>query len=78
MAANRTSRINRRILNSKRHTVGYVITGGRRVTRDQAVNMAHRGELSGVRVVRGTRSEYIQSTTSRSLQDLPVVIENSR
>lgn len=78
MAANRTDRINRRILNTKRHTVGFVITGGRRITREQAVVLARRGELSGVRIVRGPTGEYVQSTTSRSLQDLPTVIENSR
>tara|TARA_B100001778_G_scaffold334029_1_gene344084 strand:- start:10337 stop:10612 length:276 start_codon:yes stop_codon:yes gene_type:complete len=73
-----TARINRRILNTKRHTVGYIITGGKRVTRDQAVRLARRGQISGVRVVNGPTSAYIQSTTKRSLQDLPITLESDR
>lgn len=69
-----TARINRRVLNKKRHTIGYVITGNKRVTRNQAVTLAKRGQLSGVRVVNGRTSNYLQSTTSRSLQDLPVTM----
>lgn len=72
-----TARINRRILNTKRHTVGYVITGGERVTRDQAVKLANSGRLSGVRVIKGLTTSYLQSTGKRSLQELPVVIDDS-
>lgn len=68
-----TARINRRVLNTKRHTIGYVITGNKQVTRSQAVTLAKRGQLSGVRIVNG-KTSYLQSTTSRSLQDLPVTM----
>lgn len=68
------SRINRRVLNTKRHTVGYVITGNKQVTRSQAVTLAQRGQLSGVRIVKNGKTSYLQSTTKRSLQDLPVTM----
>tara|TARA_B100000614_G_scaffold262915_1_gene301194 strand:- start:20022 stop:20288 length:267 start_codon:yes stop_codon:yes gene_type:complete len=68
-------RINRRIVNSKRHTTGYIVTGGRRITRAQAVRMARKGELSGVRAIQGNGVSYIQSTTNRSLYDLPIEVD---
>jgi plasmid maintenance system antidote protein VapI len=71
-----TARINRRILDTKRHTVGYVITGNKRITRKEAVRLAKRNQISGVRIVNGQTSDYLMSTTKRSLQDLPIVIDN--
>jgi hypothetical protein len=64
-------RITKRLVNSKRHTVGFVLTGNRRVTRSQAVRMAN--QLSGVRVVRSQSGRYLQSTTDRNLYDLPEI-----
>ena len=72
------SRINRRLVSKKRHTLGYIISGGERITREQAVAMANNGQLSGVRVVNGPSSSYIQSTTQRSLRELPITIESNR
>jgi len=74
----RARRINRRIVNTKRHTVGYIITGNERISRSQAVRMAGSGELSGVRVVGGGSQSYIQSTNNdRRLYDLPEVVDNT-
>lgn len=64
--------VRKRIINDKRHTVGFVLTGNRRVTRAEAVRLARRSQLSGVRVVNSSQGTYLQSTTSRSLYDLPV------
>lgn len=75
--ATRAARINRRVVSTKRHTVGYVITGGRQVSREEAVSMALKGQLSGVRVISGPTGEYLQSTTVRSLQELPVTIQSN-
>ncbi len=65
-------RVSRRVINSKQHTVGFVLSNGERVSRSEAVRRASRGSLDGVRVVRGTPN-YIMSTTDRSLYDLPEV-----
>lgn len=69
-----TTRINRVVQNTRRHTIGYVVTGGKTITRDQAVRYARRGQLAGVRVVEA-QTPYLQSTGKRSLQDLPIVID---
>jgi len=68
-------RIYRRIVSPKRHTIGYMVSGHGRVTRNQAVKMANKGDLSGVRVTNGAEGRYIVSTTSRSLYDLPITVE---
>ena len=72
-----TARIHRRILNNKRHIVGYVITGNKKVTRKQAVDLAKKGQISGIRIVKGPNGEYLQSTTKRSLRDLPITLERT-
>ena len=66
-----TVRINRRIVNSKRHTTGFVITGNREIARSKAVSMARRGQISGVRVISGPSGPYLMSTGKRSLYSLP-------
>lgn len=63
----------KRVVNSKRHTVGFVLSGNRRVTRSEAVRMAKASRIRGVRVVSGSQGSYLQSTTSRNLYDLPTV-----
>jgi hypothetical protein len=70
-------RVSRRVINSKQHTVGYVLSNGDRVTRSEAVRRASRGDLDGVRVVNGT-PRYIMSTTDRSLYDLPEVADSAQ
>jgi len=69
-------RIYRRIVSPKRHTVGYMVSGHGRVTRTQAVKMASKGDLRGVRVASGQAGKYLVSTGSRTLYDLPITIEN--
>tara|TARA_Y100000310_G_scaffold146708_1_gene146018 strand:+ start:463 stop:675 length:213 start_codon:yes stop_codon:yes gene_type:complete len=68
-------RIYRRVVTPKRHTVGYMISGHGKVTRNQAVKMASKGDISGVRVARGRTGKYLVSTTSRKLYDLPIIVE---
>lgn len=72
---NNTSTIVKRIVNSKRHTVGFVLNGNRRVTRSEAVRMARSSRIRGVRVVSGSQGTYLQSTTDRNLYDLPIVTD---
>lgn len=67
------STIRKRVINSKRHTVGFVLTGNKRVTRAEAVRMARQSMIGGVRVVRSSQGTYLQSTTDRNLYDLPTV-----
>ena len=69
-------RITRRIIDAKQHTVGFVLSGGRRVDRTEAVRLALDGTLTGVRVVNGN-PRYVMSTTSRSLYDLPSAQEST-
>ena len=64
-------RINRRIVNVKRHTVGYVLSGGRQVTRKEAIGLAKTGALAGVRIVNGPKGKYLQSTGKRNIHELP-------
>lgn len=63
--------MSRRLVNTKRHTTGYVI-GGRKTSVAQARKLAQQGRLSGIRVV----GDHIQSEPGRKrLSDLPVTIE---
>lgn len=74
MSAN-TKRISKRITDVKKHTLGYVLSSGKEVTRAKAVQMATRGLLKGVRLVTGPsgRHQYIQSSGQRGLYELPTV-----
>lgn len=78
MTRNHNIRITRRVTNQKRHTVGYVLTGGQQVTRSRAVQMASSGQISGVRVVNGSSGRYLQSTNSRGLYELPITQQPRR
>ncbi len=69
-------RIYKRVVNPRRHTVGYMVSGHGKVTRKQAVKMAKRGDITGVRVANGKSGKYLVSTTKKTLTDLPVSIEN--
>jgi len=66
--------ITKRIVNTKRHTVGFILSGRERVTRAQAVRLARQSAIRGVRVVRSSQGTYLQSTTSNSLYDLPETV----
>jgi hypothetical protein len=67
------STIRKRVINSKRHTVGFILSGNKRVSRAEAVRMARRSMIGGVRVVSSSQGTYLQSTTARNLYDLPTV-----
>jgi hypothetical protein len=69
--------IYKRVVSTKRHTVGYMVTGVGQVTRNEAVKLAKAGKIKGVRVARGSQGEYITSNTSRNLYSLPVVLASS-
>tara|TARA_B100000614_G_scaffold262909_1_gene300919 strand:+ start:421410 stop:421652 length:243 start_codon:yes stop_codon:yes gene_type:complete len=72
-----TESIQKRVVNTKRHTVGYLLRGGKRVTRTQAYNMARRNQIRNVRAVNGPNGRYIQSINgARNLYDLPITIES--
>lgn len=67
-------RISKRIVNTKRHTQGYMI-GSRFVSTNEARRLATQGRISGVRVVGG----HIQSVngSKRRLSDLPTEVRRS-
>jgi hypothetical protein len=68
---NKKMRISRRITNSKRHTLGYVV-GGNKVTVAQAREMASRGQIAGVQVV----GKHIQAIPGkRTLSSLAYTVE---
>jgi hypothetical protein len=72
-----TLRVQKRIVNSKRHTIGY-IASGKRYTRGQLVKLARRNRVQSVVARQGTTGWYVtvdQSTAHRSLTDLPLVVE---
>lgn len=67
--------IYKRIVSTKRHTIGYMVTGVGRISRREAVRLAKAGKIKGVRVAKGPGGEYISSSTSRNLYSLPVVLD---
>lgn len=71
MASNQRMRISRRLVNTKRHTTGYVING-QNYSVAQARRLAERGQLSGVRVV----GRHIQAEPGRRrLTELPQTVQ---
>jgi hypothetical protein len=68
--------IYKRVVSTKRHTLGYMVTGVGRVSRREAVRLAKAGKIKGVRVYKGPQGEYISSNTSRNLYSLPVVVSS--
>lgn len=69
--------ISKRILNKKRHTVGFVISGTE-YTRAQAIKLARKGEISGVRVAKGPQGPYLVSSTKTSLYSLPTTLQQPK
>jgi len=68
----RRMRITSRVVNIKRHTIGYTI-GGKFHSTDRAKGLAARGRLSGVRVV----GDHIQAKPGcRRLLDLPMKVRS--
>lgn len=72
-------KITKRSVNTKRHTTGYLV-GGRWMTRAQAVRLASKGKIDGVRVCsfRGSNDEkYIAALPGyATLYDLPVRVQS--
>ncbi len=67
-------RVTRRVVNSKRHTQGYMI-GGQFYTVPDSTNLVARGRVSGVRVV----GNHIQAESGRKrLSDLPTTVQKVR
>lgn len=72
MAANIRKRLYKRVVTPKRHTKGYVATGGEFLTVAQAKRQTKAGKISGVRVV----GNHIQAdTNARPLYTLPEIVE---
>ncbi len=66
--------IQKRKMNKKRHSIGWKI-GGKWYTRSQAVRLAKRGEVDGVRVGTKEGIEFITSMNGYpNLYDLPSVV----
>lgn len=67
------TRLYRRIVNTKRHTVGYLAVGGKFLSVKQARQAASYGKISGVRVV----GNHIQAAIgARPLYSLPETVES--
>ena len=66
--------IRKRSLNTKRHTTGYLV-GNQWRTRREAVKLAKKGRIDGVRVGTKENVEFITSLTGYpNLYDLPAVV----
>lgn len=65
----------KRIVSTKRHTVGYIVSGIGRVSRANAIKLARQSKLNGVRVMNGASGPYLVSETERSLYNLPMVVD---
>lgn len=69
-SARPSAKITRRIVDKKRHTVGYVVNG-KNMTVAQTRRLAESGSIAGIRVV----GSHIQSEPGRrKLTDLPISI----
>jgi hypothetical protein len=65
-------RISRRIVNVKRHTLGYVVNG-KSMTVRQVTQLASRGKVAGVQVV----GNHVQARPGcRRLTRLPITIKS--
>ena len=73
--------ITHRVVSKKRHTKGYLLNNGERVTRSSAVKMARSGMIKGVGIRRGPYGMFIARLPVRpynqwrTLYDLPEVVE---
>jgi len=66
------TRLYRRIVSKKRHTLGYVAAGGKFLSVQQATKAAQAGQLAGVRVV----GNHIQAAIgARPLYALPETVK---
>ncbi len=70
-SANSAMRVTSRIVDTKRHTTGYVI-GGKRYSVKQVAQLARQGRISGVRAV-GNHPQAVNGR--RCLSSLPTKVE---
>ena len=69
-------RIRKVVVNKKRHTKGFVLEGGERVSRGEAVKLAKRDRLYGVTPRKGSNGWYLTSTPQgKNLYSRPIVVE---
>ena len=68
-------RITARIVDTKRHTIGYIVDNNKRATRGEVVKMARRNQLVGVVAKNGVAGWYVSGTPSHGkLEDLPTIV----
>jgi len=69
-------KVQARLVNTKRHTVGYRI-GGRNRTRREAVQLARQGKIENVAVRRGGKDRFFIAALpgTDSLYEIPEVIK---
>ena len=73
MARNVKKRLYKRVVTPKRHTKGYIATGGEFITVKQALQQTKNDLISGVRVV----GKHIQAEIgSQPLYRLPEIVES--
>ena len=70
VATKSTLTVTGRVVNQKRHTIGYFISGTA-VSRAEAVRLANRGWVDNVAVAKANGKQYIVGK-NRSLYDLPI------
>jgi len=63
-------KINARLVNKKRHTVGYMV-GSTHRDRKTTISMARRGAVNGVKVCGKGSGAYLVSEGSTAILDLP-------
>ena len=66
-------KIKERIVNSKKHTLGFILDDNQEYTRYETVRLAKQGYISGVKVSRIGGTYYVTGTNN-SLYNLPEVV----
>jgi len=68
--------VTKRIVDSKRHTVGYVINDSH-VGRDEAVLLATRNWIKGVKIKKTGNNSYLMGDGEHSLYSLPILVKTT-
>ncbi len=71
-------RLTARVVDRKRHTIGFVANNNTSLTRGEAVKLAKRNQLVGVVAKKGQDGWYVSSLPDSSvrLSDLPMVVRD--
>lgn len=64
----------KRVVSVRRNTVGFILNNNKRVSLKEAVALANKGRIRGVRVVSNYNCDYLQSTSGKTLLSLPEVV----